>query len=36
MKLENHLLKTFIAHERLAKKKAHKVDVICCYLHIHS
>ena len=33
---EELLLKPFIVHERLVKKKAHKVDVVCCYLHIHS
>lgn len=33
--MENHLLKTFIVHERLDKKKAHKVDVyaaICTFI----
>lgn len=34
--MENHLLKPFIVHERLVRKKAQKVDIVCCYLHIHS
>lgn len=26
--MENHLFKIFTVHERLAKKKAHKVDAV--------